>query len=105
MLESGVEAARRDTRFWRPLEADNPELESRVFIAMRYWTPDSRETAAAVKAFAPDEIVLLPLYPQFSSTTTASVTRRHRHTRRAGQVPSSLGQQLSIGDTDLDAFG
>src|SRR5262249_17858081 len=29
-------------------------------------------TVAAVKAFAPDEIVLLPLYPQFSTTTTAS---------------------------------
>ena len=49
-----------------------PELETRVFIAMRYWKPDSVETAAAVKAFAPDEIVLLPLYPQFSTTTTGS---------------------------------
>ena len=46
--------------------------DARVFIAMRYWKPDSAETAAAVKAFAPGEIVLLPLYPQFSSTTTAS---------------------------------
>lgn len=44
----------------------------KVFIAMRYWHPRSDETAAAVKAFAPDEIVLLPLYPQFSTTTTAS---------------------------------
>jgi ferrochelatase len=54
------------------LEAAHPDDEVRVFIAMRYWKPDSRETAAAVKAFAPDEIVLLPLYPHFSSTTTAS---------------------------------
>ena len=46
--------------------------DARVFIAMRYWKPDSAQTAAAVKAFAPDEIVLLPLYPQFSSTTTGS---------------------------------
>jgi ferrochelatase len=30
------------------------------------------ETAAAVEAFAPDEVILLPLYPQFSTTTTAS---------------------------------
>jgi ferrochelatase len=49
-----------------------PAFDSRVFIAMRYWAPDSAQAAAAVKAFAPDEIVLLPLYPQFSSTTTAS---------------------------------
>jgi ferrochelatase len=42
------------------------------FIAMRYWKPFSDETAKKVAAFAPDEIVLLPLYPQFSTTTTAS---------------------------------
>jgi protoporphyrin/coproporphyrin ferrochelatase len=46
--------------------------EVRAFIAMRYWHPMSDETAAAVKAFDPDEIVLLPLYPQYSTTTTAS---------------------------------
>jgi ferrochelatase len=50
----------------------NEAAEAEVFIAMRYWRPFSAETAAAVAAFAPDEIVLLPLYPQFSTTTTAS---------------------------------
>ena len=49
-----------------------PEVEARVFVAMRYWRPQAAETARAVAAFAPDEIVLLPLYPQYSSTTTAS---------------------------------
>jgi len=42
---------------------------------MRYWHPLSDAAAAAVKTFAPSEIVLLPLYPQFSSTTTASSQR------------------------------
>jgi ferrochelatase len=46
-----------------------------VYSCMRYWRPMSDEVAAAVKAFAPDEVVLLPLYPQFSSTTTASSYR------------------------------
>ncbi|MBA4803629.1 MAG: ferrochelatase [Brevundimonas sp.] len=46
--------------------------EVRVFIAMRYWRPLTGETAAAVAAFGPDEIVLLPLYPQYSTTTSAS---------------------------------
>jgi ferrochelatase len=46
--------------------------EIRVFCCMRYWHPMSESAAAAVHAFGPDEIVLLPLYPQFSSTTTAS---------------------------------
>ena len=44
----------------------------KVFIAMRYWHPFSLETAKQVEAYQPDEIILLPLYPQFSTTTTAS---------------------------------
>jgi ferrochelatase len=54
------------------LTAVRPDLTSKVFIAMRYWKPFAEETAKAVAAFAPDEIVLLPLYPQYSTTTTAS---------------------------------
>jgi ferrochelatase len=54
------------------LEAAAPDVEARCFIAMRYWKPFARETAQAVAAFAPDEIVLLPLYPQYSTTTTGS---------------------------------
>ncbi|MDP3656436.1 MAG: ferrochelatase [Brevundimonas sp.] len=50
--------------------------EIRVFIAMRYWSPLTEQTAAEVGAFAPDEIVLLPLYPQFSTTTTESSLKR-----------------------------
>jgi len=44
----------------------------RCFVAMRYWHPLTAETVAAVKAWQPDEVVCLPLYPQFSTTTTAS---------------------------------
>ena len=54
------------------LASVRPDLDSRVFIAMRYWKPFAAETAREVAAFAPDEIVLLPLYPQFSTTTTGS---------------------------------
>jgi len=43
-----------------------------IFISMRYWHPMADEAAANVKNFEPDEIVLLPLYPQFSITTTAT---------------------------------
>src|SRR5262249_28412500 len=46
--------------------------EAKVFVAMRYWHPFSDGAARAVKAFQPDRIVLLPLYPQYSTTTTAS---------------------------------
>ena len=44
----------------------------RCFVAMRYWHPLTRAAVAAVKAWQPDEVVCLPLYPQFSTTTTAS---------------------------------
>ena len=43
-----------------------------VFVSMRYWRPLTDETARQVADFAPDEIILLPLYPQFSTTTTGS---------------------------------
>jgi len=57
----------------------------RVFIAMRYWHPMSDAAAAEVKAFAPDRIVLLPLYPQYSTTTTgSSLADWHRAAARAG---------------------
>jgi ferrochelatase len=60
----------------KALEADLaarfPDAETRCFIAMRYWKPLTGQTAKAVKAFAPDEVVLLPLYPQYSTTTTGS---------------------------------
>ncbi len=54
------------------LEAALPEIEAKCFIAMRYWHPFSLDTARAVKAWKPDDVLLLPLYPQFSTTTTGS---------------------------------
>lgn len=57
----------------------------RSFIAMRYWHPFSAETAAAVKAYAPDRIVLLPLYPQMSTATSeSSVIDWRRSAQAAG---------------------
>jgi protoporphyrin/coproporphyrin ferrochelatase len=46
--------------------------DHRVFVAMRHWHPRSAETAAAVKEWGAEEVVVLPLYPQFSTTTTGS---------------------------------
>ena len=55
----------------------------RVFIAMRYWHPLSTQTAREVAAWRPDRIVLLPLYPQFSTTTTGSSLIAWRRAARA----------------------
>ena len=55
------------------LETECGDLgDVKAFICMRYWHPMSPEAVANVKEFAPDKIVLLPLYPQFSTTTTGS---------------------------------
>lgn len=57
--------------------------ETRCFIAMRYWHPMTEETVLEVKKFAPDRIVLLPLYPQFSTTTSGSSLAEWRARARA----------------------
>lgn len=46
----------------------------RVTYAMRYGNPSMTKTIAALRAEGVNEIVVLPLYPQYSTTTTASVT-------------------------------
>jgi protoporphyrin/coproporphyrin ferrochelatase len=67
------------------LEAGLPELDAKCFVTMRYWHPLSDETAGAVRDWRPDEVVLLPLYPHYSSTTTgSSLTAWREAAARAG---------------------
>ena len=71
----GASPIRRFTeRQARAIEAELAELglEARCFVAMRYWHPFTAEAVAQLRAAACDELVLLPLYPQYSSTTTGS---------------------------------
>jgi ferrochelatase len=46
--------------------------EARGFIAMRYTKPFAEDAARAVREWKPERIVLLPLYPQFSTTSSGS---------------------------------
>lgn len=64
-------------------KASGDGVEARCFIAMRYWKPFADETARAVKAWAPDEIVLLPLYPHYSTTTTRSSLKDWKRAAKA----------------------
>jgi ferrochelatase len=71
----------------RTLETALPDLEAKCFVAMRYWHPFSEEAARAVKEWDPDEVVLLPLYPHYSTTTTgSSLTAWRDATSRVGLV-------------------
>ena len=47
-------------------------LDARCFVAMRYWHPFTWEAVEQLRAARCDEVVLLPLYPHYSSTTTGS---------------------------------
>jgi len=44
----------------------------KIFISMRYWHPFSDEVIAELENYDPKQLILLPLYPQFSTTTTES---------------------------------
>ncbi len=54
------------------LRTAHPDQSFKCFISMRYWHPMAAETAAGVRDWNADEVVMLPLYPQFSTTTTGS---------------------------------
>jgi len=57
----------------RALEAElRRDCDARVVVAMRYWHPFTAEAIRELEAHAPDDVVLLPLYPQYSRTTTGS---------------------------------
>ncbi len=54
------------------LEQALADLKLRVFVCMRYWHPFTGEVVAALKAGGYTRVVLLPLYPQYSLTTSGS---------------------------------
>ena len=43
-----------------------------VLPMMRYWNPRAAEVVDTLETFNPDKVILIPLYPQFSKTTTQS---------------------------------
>jgi ferrochelatase len=76
------ETAKQAAALQVTLSARLPQAEILTTIAMRYWTPMTADATREVEAFRPDEIVLLPLYPQFSTTTTGSSLRAWREAYR-----------------------
>ena len=65
----------------RALEAAlGHDEEWRAFVCMRYWHPMTEKVVQRVRKFGPDWIVLLPLYPQYSTTTTGSSFKAWRAT-------------------------
>ena len=58
-----------------------------VFVSMRYWHPMTEKVIDDVKVYDPDHVVLLPLYPQFSTATTRSSFQEwKKFSKKAGLV-------------------
>jgi ferrochelatase len=61
-------------------------LDTRTVIAMRYWHPTTDEAIRQLNASGVERVLLLPLYPQYSRTTTgSSVNEWNRALQRAGR--------------------
>jgi len=73
-IGGGSPIRRHTERQARALEAElrSRGIDAHCFVAMRYWHPFTHEAIAALQAAACNELVLLPMYPQYSSTTTGS---------------------------------
>jgi protoporphyrin/coproporphyrin ferrochelatase len=89
----------------RALEAELRRygLDAQCFVAMRYWHPFTSEAIAELRAAHCDEVVLLPLYPQYSSTTTGSSLNEWQRLFR-GDVPVHNVRPFYQHPTYLDAL-
>jgi ferrochelatase len=54
------------------LNNDDELSEYKCFIIMRCWHPRAEDVIKKIKSFDPDEVILLPLYPQYSAATSGS---------------------------------
>lgn len=84
----------------------NKTIGARVFVAMRYWHPLTEEAVRRIQGHAFRELVLLPLYPQYSTTTTRSSlkewTRQYRRSS-GSQVPVKIIREFYSNPLYLDA--
>jgi len=54
------------------LNQTQEEDEYKCFIIMRCWNPRAKDVIKDVQLYSPDEVVLMPLYPQYSAATSGS---------------------------------
>ncbi|MFM8526315.1 MAG: ferrochelatase [Cyanobacteriota bacterium] len=65
-------------------------VEATSYVAMRYWHPFTESAVADIKADGIDEVVVLPLYPHFSISTSGSSFRELQRLRQADPSFSRL---------------
>jgi ferrochelatase len=57
-------------------------MDATTYVAMRYWHPFTESAVADMKADGIDQVVVLPLYPQFSISTSGSSFRELQRLRQ-----------------------
>ena len=65
-------------------------VDATSYVAMRYWHPFTESAVADMKADGIDEVVVLPLYPHFSISTSGSSFRELQRLRNADPAFSRL---------------
>ncbi|MGH9643084.1 MAG: ferrochelatase [Terriglobales bacterium] len=78
-------------------------VDARCVVAMRYWHPFTAEAIAELEEARVDRVVLLPLYPQYSSTTTGSSLNEWKR-RWTGKVPTRCVESFYRNPTYIAAF-
>jgi ferrochelatase len=89
----------------RALEAKLTEfgMDATCVVAMRYWHPFTAEAVQELERGRVDEIVLLPMYPQYSTTTTGSSLNEWNRCFRGDHLPVHLVQNFYRSDLYLRA--
>lgn len=85
---------------------DDDQYQYKTFVCMRYWHPMAPEVVRQVRDWGADKIVFLPLYPQFSTTTTwSSLETWDKHAAEAGYLntPRSVICCYPFNDGFIDA--
>lgn len=57
---------------------------ARIYVGMRYWHPFTEEAIAQIERDGVEKLVILPLYPQYSISTSGSSLRLLERLRQAG---------------------
>lgn len=86
-------------------QALSPQADARVVIAMRYWHPFTADAIRELQAFRPEQLVLLPLYPQYSFATTGSSLNEWQRVYQPDGTPVRVIERFYDHPAYIDAIG
>ena len=90
LLENSQKQAKALERALKQSQGD--QYKFKTFICMRYWHPMSAQVVREVRDWGADKVIIVPLYPQFSTTTTwSSLQVWNKALYEAGiEIPSTM---------------